>query len=77
MIALRVDNLSKSYRIAHQANGAAGRYRTLREDLADIPKRLLARLGSASGANSSHGSSEEFHALRDISFEVRQGDRRC
>ena len=74
MIALRVDNVSKSFRIAHQLQGAGRRYRTLREDLADIPKRLRARWRSGRGAASSGGRSEEFHALRDINFEVQQGE---
>ena len=74
MIALRAENVSKSYRIAHQANGAVSRYRTLREDLVDIPKRVFSRFTSPALGSSGHGTSEEFHALRDINFEVQQGE---
>lgn len=68
MIAVRAINLSKNYQIAHaQArNGHHGRrYRTLREDLIALPRAILGRNGSAT---------EVFHALRDVSFEVSQGE---
>ena len=32
-LAIRVEQLGKSYRIGHQAGGQRGRYRTLRDDL--------------------------------------------
>jgi lipopolysaccharide transport system ATP-binding protein len=67
-IAISVDNLSKSYRITHQAN-ALTRYRTLREDILDAPRRLWSRLRRNGSA-----SSETFWALKDVSFEIKQGD---
>jgi lipopolysaccharide transport system ATP-binding protein len=68
-VAISVENLSKSYRIAHQANGA--RYKTLREDLMQMPKRILSRFQRFSSPLS---SSETFWALKDVSFEVKQGE---
>src|ERR1039457_3670956 len=68
-VAISVENLSKSYRIAHQANGA--RYKTLREDLMQMPKRILSRFQRF---RSPLSSSETFWALKDVSFEVKQGE---
>jgi lipopolysaccharide transport system ATP-binding protein len=73
--AIRVDNLSKEYRIG-AAPGAA--YRTLRESVAEAfagawrRLRRLAALGAARGGASAPG--EETHwALKDVSFEVPPG----
>ncbi len=74
MIALRVEHLSKSYRIAHQANGVRPGHRTLREDLMEVPQRLLSRLKPSSQESSSSPRTEEFTALHDVNFEVQQGE---
>jgi len=66
-IAVRVENLSKRYRIG----GPQARYKTLRESLVDMargPARRLRRLGQPSPAD------ETIWALKDVSFEVRKGD---
>jgi lipopolysaccharide transport system ATP-binding protein len=68
-VAISVDGLSKAYRISHGANGARSKNRTLREDLADFPKRLISRLTA-----NSQSRSEEFWALKDVCFEVKKGD---
>ncbi len=65
-IALRVENLSKAYRLTHQTGHA--RYKTLQEDLLAMPRRLGARLR---GGNEQH---ELFWALDDVSFDVREGE---
>ena len=44
-IAIRVENLGKSYRIGHQTNGQRGRYRTLRDDLLALPAGLWRNVG--------------------------------
>ncbi len=71
-IAIRVDNLGKEYRIgSHQAS-----YRTIRETLVDAfqaPFQRAGRLlqGQASGAAN---LSETIWALKDVSFEIKQGE---
>jgi len=71
-IAIRVENLSKQYRIG----GPQPRYKTLRESLteaAQAPFRRAAKLlrGEAYGAA---GLEETIWALKDVSFRVDQGE---
>jgi lipopolysaccharide transport system ATP-binding protein len=65
--AVRVENLSKRYRIG----GPQARYRTMRETLVDIamaPARRLRRLGRPAPPE------ETIWALKDVSFEVKHGE---
>ena len=67
-LALRADNLSKRYRLQH--TNLSGGYRTLREDmvrLATAPFRRRRRDGEP-------GRSEDFWALRDVSFRIEPGE---
>ena len=66
-VALSVQNLSKSFRIAHQ-RGGLGRYRTLHDELTTLPRRLLNRLRKGKS------TSETFWALKDVSFDVTAGE---
>jgi len=69
-LALRVDHLSKSYRIAHAQDGQKiGRYKTLQEDLLALPRSLWAAVRGRNGAGH-----ETIWALEDISFEITQGE---
>jgi ABC-type polysaccharide/polyol phosphate transport system ATPase subunit len=61
--AIRVDRLGKRYRIDHQAQ----RYRTLRDSLTDLARAPLRRLREGGNRR------EDFWALRDVGFEVEQG----
>jgi lipopolysaccharide transport system ATP-binding protein len=67
-IAIRVDNLSKAYRISHLAQGQRSRYKTLQEEIVGLPRRAWQAVSSAREEH------ETVWALRDVSFEVREGD---
>jgi lipopolysaccharide transport system ATP-binding protein len=66
---IRVENLSKKYRIQHQRE--TQRYSTLRDAVTNRAKGLLRGNLQSVGTNS---QSEDFWALRDISFEVKEGE---
>src|SRR5436305_1280367 len=66
-IALSVQNLSKSYRIAHQ--GGLRGYRTLHDELTSLPRRLINRLRGGG-----RSTSETFWALKDVSFDLKRGE---
>jgi lipopolysaccharide transport system ATP-binding protein len=72
-VAIRVENLSKSYLIRHQQHEP---YVTLRDGLTNGAKGLWRKLRHPlRGSDSRDGGQEEFWALCDLSFEIRQGDR--
>jgi len=72
---IRVEGLSKKYLLRHEQ---AQRYTALR-DVVSQRVRALGRtlLGAARGTGGASGipAREEFWALQDVSFEVRQGER--
>lgn len=74
--AITVENLGKRYRIRHQQDGA--RYKALRDVLADKTKGVARRLWSALRPTPHFAlltpPSEDFWALKDVSFEIRQGE---
>ncbi len=80
---IRVENLSKKYVLSHQKEG--GSYKALRDVIADGAKSLTQRFSFKSPHTRSadaHGGSphptpnrEEFWALKDVSFDIKQGDR--
>src|SRR5713101_3917379 len=67
-IALSIQNLSKSFRIARRPGGLTG-YRTLHDELVTLPRRLINRLRS-----NGRPKSETFWALNDVSFDVKRGE---
>jgi lipopolysaccharide transport system ATP-binding protein len=69
---IRVENLSKKYIIRHQQ---AQQYTALRDVIADGVKSIGRRLSGAKQDFSMGSTQEEFWALKDVSFEVKQGDR--
>ncbi len=69
---IRVENLSKKYIIRHQQSQ---RYTALRDVIADGVKSVCRSLFGAKQNSSMDSDQEEFWALKDVSFEVKQGDR--
>jgi lipopolysaccharide transport system ATP-binding protein len=69
-IAVRVENLSKQYRIG----GPQARYKTIRESLTEAVGAPFRRLSSVVHGQSSAVSNETIWALKDVSFEVRRGE---
>lgn len=69
---IAVENLSKKYIIGHQKRE---RYTALRDVLADGAKRFTNKLIHPFAAPVNDPTHEEFWALKDVSFDIQQGDR--
>jgi lipopolysaccharide transport system ATP-binding protein len=67
---IQVENLSKKYIIGHQQQE---RYTALRDVIANGAKGLLSQFQNQK--SKIQNSQEEFWALNDVSFEIKQGDR--
>ena len=72
-IVIRVENLSKQYRI-----GKPERYRTLRDTLTDVIfvpfRRLPSLFGNSQSSIRNSQSNSTIWALKDVSFEIKQGE---
>ncbi len=76
MSIIKVENLSKRYIIGHDRNAGGGdRCRTLRDSLAHLGHSAYQRFRHPLTLNPSRFTTEEFWALKDVSFEINQGDR--
>jgi lipopolysaccharide transport system ATP-binding protein len=75
-IAISVENLGKSYLVGHSI-AQAGRYTALRDVLACNARNLARKTRDMlQGRAIVQGDEiEEFWALKDLSFDIRQGDR--
>ncbi len=73
-VVIKVENLSKKYVISHQSHE---RYTALRDVMANGVKILSRKILSPFAFRDSPLSEaqEDFYALRDVSFEIKQGDR--
>jgi lipopolysaccharide transport system ATP-binding protein len=67
---IRVENLGKKYIIGHQQQE---RYTSLRDVITNKVKSLGSLINSK--AKSENPAFEEFWALKDVSFDIKQGDR--
>lgn len=76
MSIIKVENLSKKYIIGHdrQATGMY-KYQSLRDTLAHTARSVYQRLRHPLSPNRENTDIEEFWALKDINFEIEQGDR--
>jgi lipopolysaccharide transport system ATP-binding protein len=70
--AIRVENLSKRYIINHQTGLSSNK--SLRESIGNVTKSLGNKF-IPSSQKAATPSREEFWALQDVSFEIKQGDR--
>ncbi|MBE9209037.1 ATP-binding cassette domain-containing protein [Nostoc sp. LEGE 06077] len=72
---IRVENLAKKYIISHQQeNSGRYRYKALRDVITDGTKYLTHKLLKPVDKKISNPSREEFWALNDVSFEIKQGE---
>ena len=69
---IRIENISKKYTIRHERQE---RYSTVRDLLASAPRRLVQKLMQTRNTTLSESTSEDFWALKDVSFDIKQGDR--
>jgi len=73
-IAIKVENLSKKYIIQHEKKSA--NYETLSESLIQGGKSIANRIiHPFSQSKNVKQTQEEFWALKDINFEINQGDK--
>jgi lipopolysaccharide transport system ATP-binding protein len=70
-IVVRVENLVKKYEIAHQKQGANISFR---DAIANGTKSLGRKFKSSFGKQVSTPTREDFFALNNVSFEIKQGD---
>jgi lipopolysaccharide transport system ATP-binding protein len=68
---IQAENIGKKYVISHQLQG---KYTALRDVIAQKAKALAQRLMTPSKTQEKSYSREEFWALKDISFDVKQGE---
>lgn len=69
--AINAEGLGKKYTILHEGGG---RYRTLREAMASAARNIAGRLKHPLTPYNQE-LAEEFWALKEVCFEVKQGDR--
>ncbi|MBO3461098.1 polysaccharide ABC transporter ATP-binding protein [Aetokthonos hydrillicola Thurmond2011] len=71
---IKVENLSKKYIINHQQEGRS-QYKSIREAISNAAKSLNKKLFKPSSTKITYSAREEFWALKDVSFEIKQGDK--
>lgn len=74
-VVIKVENLSKKYILSHQSQE---RYTALRDVMANKARSLGRRVLSpfiSSPLLALSSTREDFYALKDVSFEIKRGDR--
>lgn len=71
---ISVTNLSKKYILAHQQS-TRYTYYSLRDTISNKTKSILSKIFKPKKQIFSNSAREEFWALKNISFEIKQGDR--
>lgn len=69
---IKAENISKKYMISHQKKE---RYQTFSDSLSHLGRQFKNRIMHPFSANAETIEQEEFWALKDINFEIKQGDR--
>jgi lipopolysaccharide transport system ATP-binding protein len=71
---IRVENLSKKYLLDQQREGRSN-YKSIKESLPNAISSLRKKILHPQSDKGFKPSQEEFWALKDVSFEIKQGDR--
>ncbi len=72
---IRVENLGKKYILSHQQENTDGyRYKALRDILSERAKAVAQKFGKSEVKKISNPTREEFWALKEVGFEIRQGE---
>lgn len=69
---IQVKNLGKSYILSHEGRES---YTALRDVITQKARKLFSFPSSCGAKKESASSKEEFWALKDVNFEIQQGDR--
>jgi len=72
MTVIKVENLGKKYLIGHEKNTS---YNSMRESINYSFKSMYQRIRHPLSINSEKTELEEFWALKNINFEIKQGDK--
>ena len=76
MTVIKVENLGKRYLIGHDKKaGGAFRYNSMRDSIVHSMRSVYQRLRHPLSPNKENTELEEFWALKNINFEIKQGDR--
>jgi lipopolysaccharide transport system ATP-binding protein len=70
---IKVENLSKKYVISHQEVSIGNR--TLRESISSTARSIGKKFLNSSTKETENRISEEFWALKNVSFEIKQGNK--
>ena len=73
---IKVENLSKKYIIGHQSPGGYATFRdAMTAQAKALGRRILHPFNNSTIQQFNDSTTEDFWALKDVSFEIKQGDR--